>query len=274
MAVNENAFVHGSTDASLYGGRPCVDDWAVAVASGAEAGGGGDTTGSGTAPGAAAAGDAEGEGSEGAAAGQLLEIDVAPAGRLPYQEASLAVQSAAEASGGAGEQEGQPIPALDLGTLEAYVGLPGAHVIKPAVGTPTAGGGGALGPALSRSQTGLSELSNPLEPELAAAIGGSRGGAAPLRPSQDSGGAAAARDRDETAAQAAARAAFRRDTAGGLAAAPEGGAVVCLARPEQPVLAAAGCPHHPLPHPPAPADDDDDFFSSDEESAPTEADSR
>lgn len=65
-AVNENAFVHGSTDGSLYGGRPNTDDWRV------------------TAGDVAALPVADGEpGGD--------EIEVAPAGRLPFQEASLQV---------------------------------------------------------------------------------------------------------------------------------------------------------------------------------------
>lgn len=102
---------------------------------------------------------------------------------------------------------------MDLGTLEAYVGVAGATIVKPAVSTPTAAAAGAaaavLGAAagatsgLSRLDTGLSDVSNPLEPAPLPAVAG-----------YESEGEGAA-GRDVTAAQAAARAEFRRDTAGG-----------------------------------------------------------
>jgi hypothetical protein len=225
MAVNENAFVHGSTDGSLYGGRPNAEDWAVTA-------GGASTAATAAGGGRAAAaddglgldGDEEAEGRSEAGSAHLLEIEVAPAGRLPFQEASLQVLSTADPAPPAmpgGGAEGQPIEGLDLGSLEAYVGVVGASVSKPAVSTPTAaaagtaaamlGAAGASGSTLSRMQTGLSEMS--VEPELVP--GGIRG--APAGSSDDGSrrGPTAAVGKDETSAQAAARAAFRRDTAGG-----------------------------------------------------------
>jgi hypothetical protein len=225
MAVNENAFVHGSTDGSLYGGRPNAEDWAVTAggaAAAATAGGGGKATVAAD-DGLGLDGDEAAEGCSEAGSAHLLEIEVAPAGRLPFQEASLQVLSAADPRPPAmpgGDAEGQPIEGLDLGSLEAYVGVVGASVSKPAVSTPTAaaagmaaamlGAAGAGGSALSRMETGFSEMS--VEPELVP--GGVRG--APAGSSEDGSrrGPTAAVGKDETSAQAAARAAFRRDTAG------------------------------------------------------------
>lgn len=223
------------------------------------------------------------------------------------------------ASAAAGD-EGQPIEGLDLGTLEAYVGVMGASVIKPAVSTPTAAAAGmaaavmaaAAGgsPALARMETGLSEMSNPLEPSGRSASRGYESGS-------DQGGPAVGRD--ETAAQAAARAAFRRDTAGrwcredlviqketwtawlgslaglacwnacGQSAVPQASVralghfnlavPACLRMPFIQLWLIFSCPHFCPPSFVSPgwaacADDEDDFFSSDEESAPTETDSR
>ena len=230
MAVNENAFVHGSTDGSLYGGRPNVEDWAVTAggaAAAAAAGGGGRAAVAAADDGLGLDGDEAAEDGSEAGSAHLLEIEVAPAGRLPFQEASLQVLSAADPALPAmpgGDAEGQPIEGLDLGSLEAYVGVVGASVSKPAVSTPTAaaagtaaamlGAAGAGASALSRMETGLSELS--VEPELVP--GGARG--APTGSSDGGSRRAptAAAGKDETSAQAAARAAFRRDTAGGCRA--------------------------------------------------------
>ncbi len=131
----------------------------------------------------------------------------------------LQVLSAADPAlqGAANGDEGQPIDSLDLGTLEAFVGVVGATVIKPAVTTPTAAAAGAAAavmaaaaggaPTLARMETGLSELSNPLELP-GRSIGRS------YESDGSAHGAAPAPRQDETAAQAAARADFRRDTAG------------------------------------------------------------
>ena len=288
MAVNENAFVHGSTDGSLYGGRPNAEDWAVTAggaAAAATAGGGGKAAAAAD-DGLGLDGDEAAEGGSEAGSAHLLEIEVAPAGRLPFQEASLQVLSAADPAPPAvpgGDAEGQPIEGLDLGSLEAYVGVVGASVSKPAVSTPTAaaagmaaamlGAAGAGGSALSRMETGFSEMS--VEPELVP--GGVRG--APAGSSDDGSrrGPTAAVGKDETSAQAAARAAFRRDTAGwwgtggwssGQGSASRMWTVQHTCSDFSAFLLA--CPAHCLPF----ADDDDDFFSSDEESAPTETDSR
>lgn len=203
------------------------------------------------------------------------------------------VLSAAEPvpPGAASGDEGQPIEGLDLGTLEAFVGVAGATVIKPAVTTPTAAAAGAAAavmaaaagaaPALARMETGLSEMSNPLEPPVHSVSRSYESD------SSAHGGVPAPRQ-DETAAQAAARADFRRDTAGGvgrvcgtaapahLDCMPQGAScpasarcfgsarlLLCNLTSQLAFLAAL-----------MPADDEDDFFSSDEESAPTEADSR
>lgn len=224
-AVNEHAFVHGSTGAALYGGRPCTDDWTIAA--GAVGGGApaprtpapaGDGTGLDGA-------DDEAPGPEGSAGELGEEVEVAPAGRLPFQEASLQVLSAADPAPGAGagasarEEEGVPIQGLDLGTLEAYLGVAGASVVKPAVSTPTAAAAGAAaavlgaaGSGLMRMETGLSEFSQIEGLDM----GGAAGRVGSSTASEcGGGGAAPGRARDETAAQAAARADFRRDTAGG-----------------------------------------------------------
>lgn len=204
----------------------------------------------------------------------------------------LQVLSAADPAppGAASGDEGQPIDGLDLGTLEAFVGVAGATVIKPAVTTPTAAAAGAAaavmaaagggGAKLARMETGLSEMSNPLELP----------GRSVSRSYESDGsvhGGAPAPKQDETAAQAAARADFRRDTAGW------GACAAWHANTCRPSLHLAWSqatkhaftslmPHGPLRCAPtarcspcaAPPDDEDDFFSSDEESAPTEADSR
>lgn len=276
-AVNEHAFVHGSTGAALYGGRPCTADWAVAAGGAAPAprtpAPADDGTGLDAADGGPAAAAPAAEGS----AGELgEEVEVAPAGRLPFQEASLQVLSAADpppgaGAGGSAAEEGVPIEGLDLGALAAYVGVAGASVVKPAVSTPTAAAAGAaaavLGAAagsasgsLARMGTGLSEISQLEGLDLAAAAG------------SGTVGAAAAPAHDETAAQAAARAEFRRDTAGGAEA--EGRMPGCChcRRPTCCCLSLSfiAC----LCLQPKTADDEDDFFSSDEESAPTDADSR
>lgn len=171
----------------------------------------------GGAPARRATADQDGADGDTASAAQMEnEIEVAPAGRLPFQEASLQVLSASEPAPAIVGDEGQPIDGLDLGTLEAYVGVTGATVIKPAVSTPTAAAAGAAaavmaaaagaGPGLSRMETGFSELSNPLE------LGGRAGGYASSEGDPSVRGPPAVHD--ETAAQAAARADFRRDTAG------------------------------------------------------------
>jgi hypothetical protein len=130
-------------------------------------------TGSGDAAPAPSEGD---EGSEGGGAGQLSDdIDVAPAGRLPFMEAALDVSTpraapkpprkeeqpgqeaagppAAAEAGGEGEGEGDdglPIARLDLSSLEAYAGVPGAVTLRPTSkqlpSVAMAAGAGALWP--------------------------------------------------------------------------------------------------------------------------------
>lgn len=91
MAVNENAFVHGSSGNALYGGRPNISDWTVTAGT---AGSG--TTGAALPPRVLDDGtglDGSPEDGEAPDTGSMpLEIDVAPAGRLPFQEASLQVR--------------------------------------------------------------------------------------------------------------------------------------------------------------------------------------
>lgn len=130
---------------------------------------------------------------------------------LPHGEQVLS--AADPRPGGASDEEGQPIEGLDLGTLDAYVGVAGATVVKPAVSTPTAAAAGAAaavlgggGGGIARMDTGLSDVSNPL-----GVPHDGRGSYAGSEVGEVAGGAG----RDETAAQAAARAEFRRDTAGG-----------------------------------------------------------
>eukprot|EP00887_Chlorella_sp_A99_P003020 scaffold9.g3020.t1 len=254
MAVNEDAFrrVGGLAGSkALYGGRPNTDDWSVSAAvpaanaaalSADEASGGEEEDGEG------GEGSADSGGSDaGAAAAEVEEedVEVAPAGRLPFMEACLQVTSTETqqpAAAGGSEEEGQPIPSLDLGTLEAYVGVPGASVVKPAVGTPSAAAAAAAGGGLVRLETGLSDLSAAQDAAAAAkaasgwdsdAEGSAHGADAAAAAGAARSTAAAAPKEGETAAQAAARAAFRRDT-----------------------------------------QDEDDFFSSDEESGPTDVDNR
>lgn len=228
MAVNENAFVHGSTDGALYGGRPNTEDWSISAGT---TGAGASAAAAARAAAAAVADDGtglDGDGAASAAGGRAgvstaeeLDIEVAPAGRLPFQEASLQVLSAADLAPGAaastGDEEGAPIEGLDLGTLEAYVGVTGATVVKPAVSTPTAAAAGAAaavlgGSSLARMETGLSEMSNPLD-AMEVPAGSSRAAGRGYE-SEGERERGAAPGRDETAAQAAARAEFRRDTAG------------------------------------------------------------
>lgn len=204
---------------------------------------------------------------------------------------------------GPDEEEGAPIPALDLGVLEAYVGIAGATVDKPSVGTPSAaaaaaaagGGGAALGPGLVRLETGMSDLSAAAG-SAAAAGGGEAAGEQAARGWESDGdsvrGAAAAAaaaggaaKEGDTAAQAAARAAFRRDT-GALAMRPRPPTSALGLAPSR-LLASLLCWHpcsagprvgqawHALPTTPSLLSEEDDFFSSDEEeSGPTEADAR
>lgn len=236
LAVNENTFMRLSNQ-SAFGGRPNVEDWTVQVGqnpihqdgkiNGGTGGDGGvgldfavklqiqDTE------------DSENNMNDAGVMDFMdVEWEVAPAGRLPSMEASLRVTSAAAASGvlpperqvggedEAGEEEGAPIAALDLHSLDAYLGVSGASVLKDAVsGT----GGASAAMLLDRSDT-LSST------ELGAAAAQLAGGSPPrLSSAGDSismpdsesdatAGAAAAAARGETVAQSAARAAFKRDT--------------------------------------------------------------
>ena len=210
------------------------------------------------------------------------DIDVAPAGRLPFMEASLAVLSAEvpatspvlelakqevtvvtanaavkEAREKAAstdkkcrkkkkskkeeeeekrkekekkeedmevemaEEEGQPIPPLDLSTLEAYLGIPGATTIHSS-SSASAGGGlaaaasvGVVPASLDHHQVEIGMMpapSAPPRPDSATVGGAGRQAATGVvttttvavdRPSKEGG---------DTAAQAAARAAFRHDS--------------------------------------------------------------
>ncbi|GAB4816914.1 hypothetical protein N2152v2_003960 [Parachlorella kessleri] len=231
LAVNEDAFRH--SQGGLYGGRPNTEDWRV-----------------------------EAKGSAGAEEGadaDVEDIEVAPAGRLPFMEASLQVtnialsqpppsapppaarQSAPERPASAGassgpptppahEDEGMPIKALDLGTLEAYLGVVGASVVRAAGGalsaaaagvaspaTPTglggeAGAGFAMGPAgIAPGAAAEGDIAH----RSASGWGDSEAGEGSMHGSASAGalaGGAPARE-GETAAQAAARAEFKRETA-------------------------------------------------------------
>ena len=91
MAVNENAFVHGSSGNALYGGRPNVSDWSVTAGT---AGSGAATALPPRVPDDGTGLDASPEDGEVLpdTGSMPLEVDVAPAGRLPFQEASLQVR--------------------------------------------------------------------------------------------------------------------------------------------------------------------------------------
>lgn len=92
VAVNENAFSHGSMDGALYGGLPNTEDWTISAGGAAAAGGDGPLSARGAAsPGAGGMELGGEEGSEAGGSVHAMEIDVAPAGRLPFQEASLQV---------------------------------------------------------------------------------------------------------------------------------------------------------------------------------------
>lgn len=240
-AVNEDAFRRGP-GSGPYSSGPNVEDWTVTLApptpppAGAADAAGGPKAGS--EGGEELGSGAWGEAAERAQAAGLVEeeedsedLDVAPAGRLPFMEASLQVATGAGGAAPA-DAEGAPIERLDLSSLEAYLGLPGASVLRATLSTPTAAAAAATaapmdaGMALTRLDTGFSEISG---------VPGRGDGMPSARmPGSDSEGEAVEQrpGRGETTAQAAARAAFAHESA---------------------------------------ADEYDDFFSSDEESAPPDA---
>jgi hypothetical protein len=160
-----------------------------------------------------------------------VEWEVAPAGRLPSMEASLRVSSAAAASGAlpperqavaeGEEEEGQPIAVLDMHSLDAYLGVSGASVLKDATtgggGGGSGGGGAAAAMLLDRADTSTSTELGAAAAQLASGgtprLGG--GGDSASMPDSEADAAvssAAAAARGETVAQSAARAAFKRDT--------------------------------------------------------------
>lgn len=233
LAVNENTFRRVSTGA-LYGGRPNADDWLVdfdlgldeksPAARGAVVG---EDVENGP-PSHTGAGDVDDDDGAGAAALIEFDTDVAPAGRLPFMEASLRVSLAAAASGAlpadlthlppqtdsreADDDANQPIPPLDLSTLEAYLGVHGATILKDAVATAAVevslpGGMGTLG----RTDTATSS-------EFAAQVaGGPRGQPQPsdtgsLADSEADAAAVVSAAKGLTPAQSAARAAYQRES--------------------------------------------------------------
>jgi len=204
------------------------------------------------------------------------DIDVAPAGRLPFMEASLAVLSAevpttspvlelakqevtvVTANAAAkearekaastdkksrkkkkskkeeeeekekekekekkeedmevemAEEEGQPIPPLDLSTLEAYLGIPGATILHSSSGA--SAGGGVKPASLDHHQVEIGMMPAPPAPPRAdaATVGGAGGQAATAAVTTTTAAVdSPSKEGGETAAQAAARAAFRHDS--------------------------------------------------------------
>lgn len=248
-AVNENTFMRLSSS-SAFGGRPNIEDWNVQVGDAVDINGSflDKKVGGGTADGTGL----DGEGTAEDPGMDLLdmELEVAPAGRLPFMEASLLISAAAAASGiippepqGEDAEEGQPIAQLDLNTLETYLGVSGATVLKEATTTP---GVAAAAAAISAMPSLLDRTETSNSTDLGAATAaavmagtprGPDGASMPDSEADASAAAAAAAARGETLAQSAARAAFKRDAA-------------------------------------ASEDDADSFFSSDEESNAPDAEAR
>jgi hypothetical protein len=258
LAVNENTFMRLSNH-SAFGGRPNVEDWTVQVGQTVYKGenddginsGGNDNVGVGVGLDFAklhlkdTETDANIENNNNSDPSLMdfmdVEWEVAPAGRLPSMEASLRITSAAAASGvlpperqvvvktGKGgkkdeeveeEEEGQPIAALDMHSLDAYLGVAGASVLKDATtgGVSGGGGGGGGGAAaamlLDRADTSTSTELGAAAAQLAGTprLGGAGDSASmPDSEADAAATAAAAAARGETVAQSAARAAFKRD---------------------------------------------------------------
>ena len=249
LAVNEHTFMRLSSS-SVFGGRSNVDDWTVRVGDAIDVNDGARKKIPGTADGT---GLDDGLGIDDEELDLLdMELDVAPAGRLPFMEASLLINAAAAASGmlppepqGEDAEEGQAIAGLDLTTFEAYLGVSGATVLKDATTTPgvaaAAAAISAMPSLLDRTETSNStDLGNATAAAVMAGTPrGPDGASMPDSEADASAAAAAAAARGETLAQTQARAAFKRDGAG------------------------AGS-----------EDDADSFFSSDDESNAPDADSK
>ena len=226
-AVNENTFMRLSS-ASAFGGRPNAEDWTVLV---------GDQVKSNTYKGQIGRksldGEQVGDGGDGDDDEDdmmaMMMFDVAPAGRLPFMEASLRVTAAAAASGvlplepvgkgGKGvEEEEHPIAPLDLTILDSYLGVAGASVVKTATGGAgaAAAAAAALPSLLERSETSASsDLGLATATAVMASVTPRAGGESASIADSDADAAAvvaASAAKGETPAQSAARAAFKRDS--------------------------------------------------------------
>lgn len=249
--MNENNFRRASASGrALFAGRPNASDWKVETIVEAESDAPkADTAAPGSPHSVGAGVPGDDPGSEGESPGSDVDMDVAPAGRLPFMEASLRVTVADAATGAPPPAEpedeedddaGQPIARLDLNTLEAYLGVAGATVAKSATVLPGTGAAAAPAPlpSLARDDTTASTELAAAAAMLASGTPRTGGDSESVPGSEGDAEAVAAKgkekDKDVTAAQSAARAAFAKDS----------------------------------------TQDEDDFFSSDEESNPADAEAR
>ncbi|KFM25191.1 hypothetical protein F751_6146 [Auxenochlorella protothecoides] len=264
LAVNENAF-RGMAGKSPHGGRACLADWGVRLEARVE----GTAEDPRTVLGEVAASRDEdqeeedgGSGSERFAGddtqhawrpdGEVsqdtldadADVDVAPAGRLPFMEATLLQTECTEESAGArtagNDGAGAPIPPLEAGALASYAGLPGAVALRRAFGGSGASSGLAAG--------GASASPRPPSPSASDAAGGfeeegSRHGG------RGAGAASISRASDWGTESA---------TSGGAGGAPTAGA----GRVQDPRNGGSGQPPMAVDE-----DDDDDFFDSDDDEA-------
>lgn len=264
LAVNENAF-RGMAGKSPHGGRACLADWGVRLEARVE----GTAEDPRTVLGEVAASRDEdqeeedgGSGSERFAGddtqhawrpdGEVsqdtldadADVDVAPAGRLPFMEATLLQTECTEESAGArtagNDGAGAPIPPLEAGALASYAGLPGAVALRRAFGGSGASSGLAAG--------GASASPRPPSPSASDAAGGfeeegSRHGG------RGAGAASISRASDWGTESA---------TSGLAGGAPTAGA----GRVQDPRNGGSGQPPMAVDE-----DDDDDFFDSDDDEA-------
>lgn len=140
----------------------------------------------------------------------------------PHRAAAPAVEGGSASPQPPAEDEGMPIKALDLTTLEAYLGVVGASVVRA---TPLAGGGAGVATPSTPTGLGGGEAGEGVgfAPAGGVGVGAAAGAAEGLVARSASAGWSEAGEaaggpavkEGETAAQAAARAEFKRDTAGG-----------------------------------------------------------
>lgn len=254
LAVNEDAFRRSAGAGSgraMYGGRPNADNWGVSIGFDTKSDrylGNNGTTSDSREDGEEDNGDNVGlSATQSVARGGEsdidieLELDVAPAGRFPFMEASLNVSLVAAATGTAAaarsmhnkkgatngskapdarketdkeasnkekdeEEEGEPIAFLDLTSLDAYLGIAGASVLKsarpatmPSSAPQTTPAGNVIAPAAAAA--GLATAESALLQVDTSSV------SAP----DSEADALAAITRGETPSQAAARAAYQRD---------------------------------------------------------------